>query len=85
MPTPEPFVGLPTTLAGGCAYSADLDSESCGQPSAVHLAVRSEAWHIVALATCARHESIARATGEVLDEHPFQPQCEAVECWTVVP
>lgn len=80
---PKPFVGLPTTLTGGCAFAIDIDGEICGKPCVVHLAVRSVAWGIVALASCAAHEAVARSTGEVIDEHPHEPGCEEVECWTV--
>lgn len=76
-----PEVGLPTVLDGGCAYSYSPDQPACGRPGVVHLCVRSAAWGVVALATCAEHEPIARAAGEVLDGHPHVEQCGMTECW----
>lgn len=76
-----PSVGLPTVTAGGCAYSADLDTRSCGQPCTIHVAVRSRAWGTVSLASCGDHASIARASGTVLGSHAYLPACETTDCW----
>lgn len=76
-----PFVGLPTATTGGCAFSADLDSPSCGEPPTIHLAVRSPGWGTVSLASCPNHAPIARASGTVLGVHPHLPACETTDCW----
>lgn len=34
----KPFVGAPTDATdGSCAYSADIDTQSCGQPATIHI------------------------------------------------
>ena len=76
-----PYVGLPTAAAG-CAFQADLDSPFCGAPPTVHLRVLSEAWGDVSLDSCDAHAGIARAAGQLVDEHPYEPDClPSVGCW----
>lgn len=80
----KPFVGLPSTAVGRqCAYAPDLDQQACGAEAIVHLMVRSDPWGVVGLLTCPDHETIGRATGEVLDEHPVGDYCQYLtgECW----
>jgi hypothetical protein len=74
-------VGLPTVAGAGCAYSADIDSPSCGNPTTVHLLVASVAWGRVALDSCNLHAGLARLSGDVLAEHAARPECATTDCW----
>jgi hypothetical protein len=76
-----PYVGLPSS-GTGCAFAAELDSPECGQPPALHIQVRSDAWGEVALITCADHASLARASGSWITEHNYGADCpESALCW----
>lgn len=77
----RPFVGAPTIASGGCAFGAALDGQICGQPCTTHLAVQAQGWGLVALSTCDAHVAVARATGQMLAEHPHRPECESTDCW----
>lgn len=72
-----PYVGLPTTADLICGYGGlDITSTTgCTEPPTVHLAVDAPGWGTVGLATCARHEPIARASGNVIGAHPYGPSC----------
>lgn len=79
-----PFVGPPVTVQDDrCAFAPDLDQPKCGQRAITHLVVRSVGWGVVGLATCADHEQVARLSGEVLNEHPYDDPCQYMtgECW----
>lgn len=73
---PDPFVGLPDDNPGDCGYAgADLTGQRCPDQPVAHLRMTSPGWGEVALATCARHESIALACGELIDRHDWRQQC----------
>lgn len=69
---PEPYVGLPATDTGICGFGgADITGPGCTEQPTRHLLVRAAGWGDVALSACLRHEPLARASGLVLDEHPW--------------
>ncbi len=81
----EPYVGLPTE-GEGCAFSAVLDSPSCGLPPTVHIHSRATAWGDVGLVACDAHADIARTAGQLIAEHPYGPDCpESTICWLGAP
>ena len=80
----KPTVGLPVEAEiTTCAFQPDLDKKFCTAQATIHLCVRDPAWGVVSLLACADHDAIARATGEVLAEHPVGDACGFLtgECW----
>lgn len=75
-----PFLG-PAPAGPGCAHAITLDHHPCGQPPVVHVAVHTDASGLVQLPSCRRHAAIARASGDLIAEHPYGDDCDAGGCW----
>lgn len=59
-----------------CLYTGPTPGvPQCGKNATTHLFVSSPTMGDVALATCPDHEAIARAAGDVVDEHGFGGFC----------
>jgi len=73
----KPSIGGPSDeYRAVCLYSGpEPGPASCGAPAQTHLMIESAARGVVAVATCSRHDSIARAAGTVLYEHEYQVLC----------
>lgn len=75
-----PYLGPPTD-APGCAHHITLDQHTCGRAPVVHIAVHTDATQLVQLPSCRRHAAIARASGDLIAEHPYRPGCDTGDCW----
>lgn len=72
----KPTVGTESTdYSAACQYSADPAAPQCTEAASLHIRVICLEYGEVSLASCARHASIARATGIYRDEHPFAGFC----------
>lgn len=76
----DPFTGLPTD-APGCSHAMTLEGHTCGRPPTVHMASHTDLWGLVTFETCFRHAAIARAAGDFIAEHPWEPLCATGDCW----
>lgn len=59
-----------------CSYIPTGGGATCGTPATVHLWVARSPSGGVRLAACDPHAPIARATGPVVQEHPYQGLCD---------
>jgi hypothetical protein len=82
----KPCIGLPTEAVDTCAHAYDLGGPFCDATPTVHLLVDADGWGTVALASCTHHAPIARETGAVLAEHPYEALCAGDDdCWSSTP
>lgn len=58
----KPFVGIPTSDADSCAYSADIDQSQCGSPTEHHVIGYTNGWGWICLDTCTSHLAPAVAS-----------------------
>ncbi|GAA1026862.1 hypothetical protein GCM10009557_06080 [Virgisporangium ochraceum] len=75
----KPGIGEATSGGDRCAYSGpNPGPATCNDEATIHLLI-TDAQHPagVALAACTQHARIARASGQLVDEHIFQPGCAA--------
>lgn len=78
----RPEVGLPATApTNECAYALDIDAPTCGAPATLHLVAQSLAWGLVGMSACDQHAPVARASAEILAEHPMGVECLHGCCW----
>lgn len=75
-----PYLG-PAPAGPGCAHAITLDHHPCGRDPVVHVAVFTDAAGLVQLPSCRRHAAIARASGDLIAEHPYEPRCNTGGCW----
>lgn len=71
-----PYVGGPSDdLRSVCTYSVEPCAPRCEHAATLHVQVICLEWGPVALATCDEHAAAARATGVLVDEHPYGQWC----------
>lgn len=74
--TVQPWVGPPSDeYRAVCVYSDRPSQLQCAEPATLHVKVEDGHYGCVALATCDRHASIARASGRFVEEHIYEGVC----------
>lgn len=70
-----------TETTSHCGYTGlKPGTTTCPDPAEVHLFITDQQHpRGVGLAACSQHTRIARATGQLIDEHVFGPGCEAAD------
>jgi hypothetical protein len=80
----RPGVGAPAEPGNLCAYSGpNPGPANCGHRAVTHLLITDRAHPDgVGLSACHTHADIARASGQLVDEHPYAEGCvAAVTIW----
>lgn len=70
----EPRIGGPSMEHRPvCGFALTETSPPCTSDATVHLMMEAASWPPIGLASCDDHLPVARASGTVLGEHPYDP------------